>query len=470
MIHDSVLVLLQNLIPLDAIGDPLPVPPGITGKATPAIFYQQRSFTPFTKTIVRVANLHGTAAIFPADCLLLPVGTAVPPSITIPNTFDPEVYVLTALGLDFLRSLPGTHFNPLWLNTSGSTPPHPIQFISEFPSLPAAVVAPAVNNAGLVNLANSNPLYPINSSVHNKSNALQKTLFENLAFWFWWNGQDLQSTLNIFGGAGNEDILCSSAVDHIMSKLHKRFLLYPICRPENIKLLMRGFFSKLLTCASNGSFNSISICLFTNPNADGTPYIFKNPTDPLLAQAVNDFFEIICSLFTPNTTNEQRRSSELLARVASYMNDHSYVGNLSSSHMGVRVELINTVLFNLFQIPKLEPFRSQKTVDPTLNPEFWNKVTDVLVYSTEEIQKINLQALNYPKETSKQFGFLDPATSPSKKQKQKQPKTSPNKKPKVVATVPTVPSPTKPLTTSGSGTISNSVHCVNHAASLMTSQ
>ena len=180
---------------------------------------------------------------------------------------------------------------------------------------------------------------------------------------------------------------------------------------------MRGFFSKLLTCASNGSFNSISICLFTNPNADGTPYIFKNPTDPLLAQAVNDFFEIICSLFTPNTTNEQRRSSELLARVASYMNDHSYVGNLSSSHMDVQVELINIDLFNLFQIPKSEPFRSQKTVDPTLNPEFWNKVTDVLVYSTEEIQKITLQALNYPKETSEQFGFLDPATSPSKKQK-----------------------------------------------------
>ena len=59
MIHDSVLVLLQDQIPLDINGDPLPVPPGITGKATPAVFYQQRSSTPFTKTIIRVANLHG---------------------------------------------------------------------------------------------------------------------------------------------------------------------------------------------------------------------------------------------------------------------------------------------------------------------------------------------------------------------------------------------------------------------------
>ena len=340
MIHDSVLVLLQDLIPLDANGDPLPVPPVITGKATPAIFYQQRSFTPFTKTIVRVANLHGTAAIFPADCLLLPVGTAVPPSITIPNSFDPEVYVLTALGLDFLRSLPGTHFNPLWANTTGSIPPHPIQFISEFPSLTTTTVAAPAVNTGLVTLANSNPLYPLNSSIHNKNNAAQKMLFENLAFWFWWHGQDMQTTLNIFGGVGNEDILNASAVDHVMSKLHKRFLLYPICRPENIKLLMKGFFFKLLTCASNGSYNSISICLFTNPNADGSAYIFKNPTDPLLSQAVKDFFEIICTLFTPDTIIEQRRSSELLARVSSYINDLSNVGNLSSALIDVQVELI----------------------------------------------------------------------------------------------------------------------------------
>ena len=95
MVHDSVLVLLQDLILLDADGAPLPVPPGISGKATPAIFYQQRSATPLTKTIVRVADLHGAAAaIFPEVCSLLPHGTVVPPSITIPNSFDPVVFVL----------------------------------------------------------------------------------------------------------------------------------------------------------------------------------------------------------------------------------------------------------------------------------------------------------------------------------------------------------------------------------------
>ena len=240
MIQDSVLVLLQDLVVLDANNDPLPVPPGMTGKAIPAIFYQQRSSTPFTKTIVRDANLHG-AGPFPATCTLLPDGFVAPPSITIPNSFNPEVYVLTSLRLDYIRSVPGNFFNPLWTKTSGATPPHPIQFLSDSIST-AAVTPSAVNSAGLVTLANSNPLYPVNTSIHNKSNALQKTLFENLAFWFWWNGQNIQATLNIFGGAGNEDILCASAVDHIMSKLHKRFLLYPICRPENIKVLMRGFF------------------------------------------------------------------------------------------------------------------------------------------------------------------------------------------------------------------------------------
>ena len=138
MKHDSVLVLLQDLIPLDANGDPLPVPLGITGKATPAIFYQRRSHTPFTKAIVRVANLHG-AAIFPATCSLLPVGTAVPPSITIPNSYDPEVYVLTALGLDFLRSLPGTHFNPLWLTLLDLLLLTQSSLFQSFPLLPPPV-------------------------------------------------------------------------------------------------------------------------------------------------------------------------------------------------------------------------------------------------------------------------------------------------------------------------------------------
>ena len=92
------------------------------------------------------------------------------------------------------------------------------------------------------------------------------------------------------------------------------------------------------------------------------------------------------------------------------------------------------------------------------------------MYSPADIQKITLEALNYPNEARKQFGFSEAAASPTKKQKQKQPKTAANKKPKVTVASPNVPSPTKSPKHSGSGTISNSVHCINHAASLMASQ
>lgn len=44
MIQDSVLVLLQDLIPLDGNNDPLPVPPGITGKATPTCCFLPAAF------------------------------------------------------------------------------------------------------------------------------------------------------------------------------------------------------------------------------------------------------------------------------------------------------------------------------------------------------------------------------------------------------------------------------------------
>ena len=110
-----------------------------------------------------------------------------------------------------------------------------------------------------------------------------------------------------------------------------------------------------------------------------------------------------------------------------------------------------------------------KIADPALNVDFWDKVTDVLVYSPADIKKITTEALMYPHETRKQFGFLEAATTPVKKQKQKQPKSAANKKPKLVPPSP-VASPTKSPINSGTGTGSNSVHCVNHAASLMASQ
>ena len=442
MIHDSVLVLLQDLILLDADGAPLPVPPGISGKATPAIFYQQRSSTPLTKTIVRVANLHGAApAIFPEDCSLLPYGTVVPPSITIPNSFDPVVFVLTALGLDYLRSLPGNHFNPLWANTSGSVPPHPIQFIQEVSTIPTANAANlgqlhSVSMTGIVNADNSNPLFKVGSQVPNKSVAASRALFENVSFWYWWNGQNINKTIDLFGGPGNLDVLTPSAVDSIMSKVHVRFQNYPIFRPENIHLLIKGLWSKVLTQNANKSFNSLSICLFSEPNTDGSPRVFKKidskQTDPHLTAAISDLFEIITTCLTPNEAADIQRKAELLARVNLFMNDLSTVGNLAGALINVQVELVNTMFFNLFHIAKTEPFIHLNVPVPALNQEFFDKVTEILYHFPEAIQAVTQRALFYPEHARKRFGESVAPTPDTKKKKGKQSEAS-KKKAKVIA-------------------------------------
>lgn len=93
---------------------------------------------------------------------------------------------------------------------------------------------------GLVNADSSNPLFKVGAQVPNKSVAASRTLFENVSNWYWWNGQDMTKTIDLFGGPGNLDVLSPSAVDSIMSKVHIRFQNYLIFRHENINLLIKA--------------------------------------------------------------------------------------------------------------------------------------------------------------------------------------------------------------------------------------
>ena len=141
----------------------------------------------------------------------------------------------------------------------------------------------------------------------------------------------MNKTIGLFDGPGNLDVLSPSAVDSIMSKVHIRFQNYPIFRPENIHLLIKGLWSKVLTQNTNKSFNSLSICLFSEPNADGSPRVFKKinskQTDPYLNAAISDLFEIITTCLTPNEDADIQQKAELLARVNLFMNYLSTVGN-----------------------------------------------------------------------------------------------------------------------------------------------
>ena len=359
LIDDAVIVLLQDIVTA-----------GISPKATPAVFYQQRSSTPFIHILALVANLHGTNPLFPPQCSFFVHPAVVPLSVVVPHSYPGYVIALTSLGVDWFRNAVGDHFEAVWANTYLAVPPHPIRFVPVFPtvSVTGSQAPVIINSVGLVNAATSNPLFQVGSPVPNKSSAAQKTLFENIAFWYWWNGQDMNATLSLFGGIGAEDILSASSTDAILSKLNNRFLEYLICLSENIHLLMRGKCSKILSRNSNGSFSSISTCLFTKPNPDGSPYIFKKGssvedqlnTDPRLTSAIIDLFEIIVTLFTPNTDADQQHSAELLARISKFMNALLTTGNLAGAHIDVQVEFINDLLFNLFQIPKSLPFRGLK--------------------------------------------------------------------------------------------------------------
>ena len=172
---------------------------------------------------------------------------------------------------------------------------------------------------------------------------------------------------------------------------------------------------------------------------------------------------------TPNEAADIQRKAELLARVNLFMNDLSTVGNLAGALINVQVELVNTMFFNLFHIAKTEPFIHLKVPVPALNQEFFDKVTEILYHSPEAIQAVTQRALFYPEHARKQFGESVAPTPDTKKKKGKQ---ASKKKAKVIAPAPTPPASPSPVKgpSSPPATVSNSVHCVNHAASLMASQ
>ena len=129
------------------------------------------------------------------------------------------------------------------------------------------------------------------------------------------------------------------------------------------------------------------------------------------------------------------------------------------------------MFYDLFHVSKTNPFVNQKIPVPDLNQEFFDKVTEVLYQSPESIQAVTQRALLYPELARKRFGETVATVPETRKQKGRQSAAS-KKKTKVTAvalTPPVSPSPVKGPS-SPPATISNSVHCVNHAASLMASQ
>ena len=155
LIDDSVIVLLQDIVP--AV-----LSPGISSKATPAVFYQQRSSTPFIHILALVANLHGTNALFPAQCSFFVHPTVVPLSVVVPHSYPGYAIALTSLGVDWFRNAVGDHFEPVWADIYLAVPPHPIRFVPVFPTVSTAASSSApvvINSFGLVNVATSNPCF-----------------------------------------------------------------------------------------------------------------------------------------------------------------------------------------------------------------------------------------------------------------------------------------------------------------------
>ena len=106
-----------------------------------------------------------------------------------------------------------------------------------------------------------------------------------------------------------------------------------------------------------------------------------------------------------------------------------------------------------------------------MNQDFFDKVTEALYHSPSDIQSVTQRALLYPELARKQFGSSAESLPLTKKRKGKQ-SAAAKKKAKLTTSTPTpsaAPSPTKGPS-SPPPTVSNSVHCVNHTASLMASQ
>ena len=90
LIDDSVIVLLQDIVPAVLL-------PGITAKATPAVVYQQRSSTPLIHILALVANLHGTNALFPAQCSFFVHPAIGPLSVVVPHSYPRYAIALTSI-------------------------------------------------------------------------------------------------------------------------------------------------------------------------------------------------------------------------------------------------------------------------------------------------------------------------------------------------------------------------------------
>jgi len=479
----AVLVIFQDNA---ALGAPIP---GISGKATPALFYQLRLLSNGILTFVRVGNLHGTNVAFAADCSLL---NPTPVTFTIRSDFVGNLRILSSLGVDYYRSI--VLYAALFLATEGAMPAHPIVTLQTMAATGTGPTgAPSTSTTG-VSAANANPLFEEGGVPFSKTGSMQKGLYDKLKFWYHFNDQSMTQTLENFGGMGVEDIDTPYAVDLILNKLSDRQLLLPGCSPENIKQLILAHCVKILTQhPTTKALNSINIQAFAPANADGSLYVFKKSsdpskqdvTDPHLSAAILDLFDIITTCFTPNGVDEKRRKEELLARINSSFNDLQTVGNMQGADIDVQVAWVNKFLFDLFHIPNELPFRGIKKADLALNAPFWAKVSESLLFLPAQIRAITSEGLQYPRSVRKQFGSSKvPAIVPgsaltaSQKRKQTKEANAATKKikqltvnlAKVTAANTSAPVLTAPnIKAIGSGG-NNSVHCVNQAAVLMASQ
>jgi len=180
---DGVITILQSLVPPnDAAGNPVAPSPGITGKAPPTIFLQNRGGNNGAKSFVTVADFHGTNILyFPATCT-----TQNPPPkvFTLQPDYDGWLILLTTLGCEFLASRIGNPFGPLFLATNGQG--HPIATLQSIAILAAANApsgAPAVAS-NKVTKDNANPMFKEGTDGYDKRTLSQRSLFGKLSHWY----------------------------------------------------------------------------------------------------------------------------------------------------------------------------------------------------------------------------------------------------------------------------------------------
>jgi len=289
----------------------------------------------------------------------------------------------------------------------------------------------------------------------------------------------MTQTLEIFGG--EEDVTSDISVELIQDKINERFQFCPIVNRYNLKNLIRGHMIKTMTSDGKGISNSIGLNLFTDANEDGTFYVFRkgldaNATDPRLTSAIANFFEIICTCFTPNGPAEKKHSAEMHAMLSVTINDLSTTGNMSAASIDTQVHFYNTVLYNLFHIHKTAPFKDLKAADPAFNQIYLDEVSKVLLYTSDAIVLKTSTAVLFPTKVPKQFGSkvdkVAAQKSAAEKRKDTKAANQAAKKAKTNQPAPVVNSPVvQPIVNNNASPKGvSSIHCVNAAAVLMTSQ